>query len=90
MDCSPPDSSVPGILQARIVKWVAISFSRESFQPRDQTQVSYVSCIVRQVLYLLRHQGAIFEPTQLLLPSFFLVETVHKDVKQSPPNSLKS
>ena len=35
MDCSPPGSSVHGILQARILQWVAISFSRESSQPRD-------------------------------------------------------
>ena len=28
MDCSPPGSSVPGILQARVLEWVAISFSR--------------------------------------------------------------
>ena len=35
MDCSPPDSSVHGILQANILEWVAIFFSRESFQPRD-------------------------------------------------------
>ena len=35
MDCSPPDSSVHGILQARILKWVAISSSRVSSQPRD-------------------------------------------------------
>ena len=33
MDCSPPDSSVHGISQARILRWVAISFSRESFDP---------------------------------------------------------
>ena len=33
MDCSPPGSSVHGILQARILKWVAIPFSRGSFQP---------------------------------------------------------
>ena len=32
MDCSPPGSSVHGISQARILEWVAISFSRESFQ----------------------------------------------------------
>ena len=43
MDCSPPDSSVYGILQARILEWVAISFSRGSSQPRDQTQVSSVA-----------------------------------------------
>ena len=39
-DCSPPGSSVRGILQARILEWVAISSFRESSQPRDQTQVS--------------------------------------------------
>ena len=40
VDCSWPGSSVHGILQARILEWVAISFSRESSQPRDQTLVS--------------------------------------------------
>ena len=45
MDCSLPSSSVHVILQARILEWVAISLSKGSFQPRDQTQVSYVSCI---------------------------------------------
>ena len=39
---SPPGSSVPGILQARIVEWVAISFSRGSSQPRDRTRVSRI------------------------------------------------
>ena len=43
--CDPLDSSVPGILQARILERVAISFSRGSSQARDQTYVSYVSCI---------------------------------------------
>ena len=52
MDCSPPGSSDHGIPQARILEWVAISFPRGSSQPRDQTHVSYVSCIGRQVLYL--------------------------------------
>ena len=41
-DCSPPGSSVHGILQERILEWVAISFSRGSSQLRDQT---WVSCI---------------------------------------------
>ena len=45
MDYSLPGSSVHGILQARILEWVAISFSRGSFQPRDRTQVS---CIARR------------------------------------------
>ena len=43
MDCSPPGSSVHGIFQAWVLEWVAISFSRGSSRPRDQTQVS---CIV--------------------------------------------
>ena len=38
IDGSPPGSTVPGILQARTLDWVAISFSRGSSQPRDQTQ----------------------------------------------------
>ena len=39
MDCSPPGSSVSGILQARILEWVAIPSSRRSSRPRDQTHV---------------------------------------------------
>ena len=39
MDCSPPGSSVHGTLQARIIEWVAIPFSRGSSQPRGRTQV---------------------------------------------------
>ena len=46
MDCSLPDSSVHGILHARILEWVVMPSSRGSFQPRDQTLVSYSSCIV--------------------------------------------
>ena len=42
MDCNPPDSSVHVILQARILEWVVIPFSRGSSQPRDWT---WVSCI---------------------------------------------
>ena len=51
MDYCLPGSSVHGILQARIMKWVAFSFSRESFQPRDQMHISCNSCIGRQILY---------------------------------------
>ena len=43
VDCSPPSSSVHGILQARILEWVAISFTRGSSWPRDQTQVSHIA-----------------------------------------------
>ena len=48
MDCSPPGSSVHGISQARILEWIAISFSRGSSQPRDQT---LISCISKRILY---------------------------------------
>ena len=51
MDCSPPCSSVHGILQARKLEWVVMPSSREFSQPRDQTHISYVSYIDRQVLY---------------------------------------
>ena len=42
MDCSLPGSSVHGIFQARVLEWVAISFSRGSSRPRDRTQVSRI------------------------------------------------
>ena len=51
IDCRLPGSSVQGILQARILEWVAMPSSRWSSQPRGWTHVSYVSCIGRQVLY---------------------------------------
>ena len=43
MDCSPPGSLVHGILQARILEWIALPFSKGSFWPRDQTQVSCIA-----------------------------------------------
>ena len=48
VDCSPPGSSVHGVSQARILEWVAISFSRGSSQPRDQTSIS---CPSRWIVY---------------------------------------
>ena len=50
-DCSPSSSSVHGILQARILQWVTISYFRGSSQPRDGTLLSFFSCIDRQILY---------------------------------------
>ena len=52
MDCSSPGSTIHEIFQARILEWVAMPFSRGSSQPRDQTHISYVSCIGRSILYL--------------------------------------
>jgi len=48
MGCSPPGFSVHGILQARILDWVAVPFSRGSSQPRDQTWVQS-ACIAGRV-----------------------------------------
>ena len=41
--CDPMDYTVYGILQARILEWVAIPFSRGSSQPRDRTQASHIA-----------------------------------------------
>ena len=63
MDCSLPGSSVHGIFKARVLEWVAISFSRGSSQPRDQT---WVSQVVGRRFYCLSHQG-----TEWLIECFF-------------------
>ena len=57
LDCSPPGSSVHGILQARILEQVAISFSRGSSWPKDQTCISFIGI---PILYPLIHQGSPF------------------------------
>ena len=54
MDCNLPGFSVHGIFQARVLEWVAISFSRGSSHPRDRTQVS---CIVGRCFTLLATRG---------------------------------
>ena len=54
VDCSPL-GSVHGIIQARILEWVAILSSRRSSQPREQT---WVSCIADGFFYYLSHQGS--------------------------------
>ena len=65
MNYNMPDSSVCGILQARILEWVAISFSRRSFQPRDQTQVT---CIAGKFF-------TIWATNKFLSPSKYLTTT---------------
>ena len=51
VDCSPPGYSVHGILQARILEWVATPSSRGSSWPRDRTHASWISCTGRSILY---------------------------------------
>ena len=61
MDCSLPGSSVHGIFQTRVLQWVAISFSRGSSQPRDQTRLS---CIAGRGFYHLSRQGSLKETVE--------------------------
>ena len=49
MDCSPTDSSLLRILQARIMEWIVIPFSSRSSQPGDQT---WVSCTAGRYIYI--------------------------------------
>ena len=58
MDCSPPGSSVHGILQARILDWVAISSCRGASRSRDQTLISFGFCTRRGILYQQSHLGS--------------------------------
>ena len=66
MKCSLPNSSVHRILQAKILEWVAMLFSRGPSQPRDESRISWISCIGSQVLYHKHHLG---KPSQVqILP----------------------
>ena len=62
IDGSPPGSSVPGILQARILEWVAISFLLQGIVPTQGSKPGILDC--RQILYCLGHQG-----NDLIVPS---------------------
>ena len=88
MNCSPPASSVLGILQARILEWVAIPSARGSSQPRDGTRVS---CIGRP-LVLVPPEMYIFplEDYLSLLPGdrssfFFSLFILQENLSLTPP-----
>ena len=66
MDCNPPSSSVHGILQARILEWVAISFSRGYSRPRDGNP-GLPHC--RQSLNCQSYQGSPLKPVRLVAQS---------------------
>ena len=66
MGASPTGSSVHGILQARILEWVAMHSARGSSQPRDGTHFSYVYCIGGQVLYHSCHLGSLGKHSTML------------------------
>ena len=74
-DRSPPGFSVHGILQARILKWVAIPSSRGSSWLRDQTWISYVSCICRRILLPMSPLGS---PCLMITNISFLTYKIHQ------------
>ena len=77
MDCSLPGSSVYGILQARMLEWVAISFSRGSSWPRDWTLISCISCIGRWMLYHQCHLlSTYFFSASIFNPLFELTQRI--------------
>ena len=61
----PDRFAVHGILQARILEWVAVPFSRESYQPRDQTHIFHISYLGGQVLYHLNYLGSPYRALSL-------------------------
>ena len=63
MDCTLPGSSVHGVFQARILEWVAISFSRGPSRSRDRALAFRVSCPAKQILLPLVLPG---KPTRVL------------------------
>ena len=65
MGCSPPGSSAHRISQARILEWVAVSFSRASSQPRDPTRVSYIG---RRILHHWATREVQFCPSSTAFP----------------------
>ena len=69
MDCSPPGSSVHGILQARIPEWVAIPFSRRSSQPRDLSRVSRIAGRFFTLWATNGHNLTLWAFLQLMVPS---------------------
>ena len=79
--CNPMDYTVHGILQARILEWVAFPFSRKSYQPRDRTQISHIaggfftSWTTRkaQYMYLFNALNGYLRNKNLNLPWHFLV-----------------
>ena len=86
MDCSPPASSVHGIFQARILEWVAITSSRGSFQPRNQTCIFYTGrqilhhCTTWEALsYIIGRENQELEPDKTIL-TVVMIGYVNSDV----------
>ena len=84
MDYSPPGSTVHGILQARILEWVAISYSRRPSLPRHRTRVSCVSCSGGKILY---HWATWEAPSKSVYPCLNKLSLYFLNHSTSPLNS---
>ena len=87
-----PDSSVPGIFQARLLEWVAISYTRRSSQPCSQTHITWVSCIGRQILYYFVTWEGILQAGRLLTSEVGTVCSTQsaQTSTQPPPDSMSA
>ena len=90
MACSPPGSSVHGISQARILEWVAISFSRGHSWHKDQTHVSCVSCFNRWILYHCATWSHIYSNYRLVIDNFHWHHQWGTAGHQVPPDTRPS
>ena len=89
MDCSPPGSSVHGILQAKILEWVAIPFSRVSSWCRDQTYISYISALAGEFFTTSATWEApimYFRANLTNIPSLLFLIAFVTNYHKSPPN----
>ena len=84
MDCSPPGSSVYEIFQARILQWAAISFSRGSSWPRDQT---LITCLAGRLFTAEPQRKPLMPSLNLLLPHNIL--TTEPPTNQQPEGKCK-
>ena len=90
MDSSPPaGSSVLGILQARILEWVTISYSRGTSWPRDRPHIVHVYCIAGDFL-LLSHEGSPFTPETNIICESPMLQKSHNHLNRCRKSILQN
>ena len=83
MNCSPPGASIHGILPARILEWVVVSFSRGSSRPRDQIHVSGIG------LWVLYHWATRENKTSNLPPQRQGAQGIYRVTNEAWPDGLR-
>ena len=89
MGSSPPGSSVHGILQAKILEWVAVSFSRGSSWPRDQTHISCVSWLAGRFFTTVPPGRSYIGVHWLYNPRYIFLKTLHSLIEKQTKNPVK-